>query len=124
MTEPTINQFTDRTIQTSATILNGAALSSEINLVGATLCGLIMPAAWDAASIGFKAASASGGTFVPLYNASGILVSVTVSTSRFVILNAADFAAMQFFKLWSQNGAGTDTNQTADRSITIITRPV
>lgn len=121
--EPTINQFMDLTVQTSATILSGAALSSEINLTGTTLCGLIIPAAWTAAFLGIKAASASGGTFVPVYNEVGTLVSITIAASTCILLNAADFASLQYIKLWSQT-AGVDVNQGANRTLTLLTRPL
>lgn len=121
---PAKEQFQDRPVELTTTIANGTAISSQmIDLVGVTLCGLIIPASWTAAGIGIKAASSATGTFLPVYNEIGTLVSITVNSSSCIILNAADFAGLQYIKLWSQTG-GSDVNQVGDKIITLLTRPI
>lgn len=99
------------------TIANGAALSDAVD-VRAFAGGVVsMPAAWTAASIGFKHAPTVDGTYQPLYDDSGTLVAASAAASRDIVLPDTLFAC-SFVKLWSEN-AGSDANQGAERSIKI-----
>jgi len=107
----------------AAAIANGAALSSAIGMADFDGGMLVTPAAWTAAAIAFKVCDTVDGTFVPLRGASGAVVEITN-----VVTNAAaayplptELSGAQFFKIWSETaGAGTDVNQGAARSLTVI----
>ena len=99
-----------------ATIANGATESSEINLNGKTVCGLIMPSAFTGTTMTFKGARTVGGTFVTLKDTSGTDKSITVGTSRYIILDPADFAGIENLKLVSGSAEG------AARDVYVATR--
>ena len=101
----------------AATIANGAAISSEIDLRGYRTAGIIMPSAWTAASIGIQVSNKSGGTLVPLYDGSGNLVEYTGDVDLAVSLGT-NVAAWDFIKLWSET-SGTGVNQGAAREILV-----
>jgi hypothetical protein len=61
--------------------------------------------------------SADGSTYVPMYDKSGSQYSVTVSTSRGILLPPADFAGWPYIKVVSGSTEGSD------RIITVLTRP-
>ncbi len=104
----------------TATIPAGGALSEEIDVSGFAMGTLYMPAAWDAADIGYLSAPATGGTFLPLYDESGALVQVSGPAASKAYTLPARALAGGYIKLWSQTGAGVDVNQTAARAITLI----
>lgn len=74
-----------------------------------------MPAAWDAADIGFQVAYAVDGIYLPLYDDSGTLVAITPAVDRSYAFPSS-LEGAKYVKLWS-NSAGTDVHQTADRTI-------
>jgi hypothetical protein len=99
------------------TILSGAALSDGV-VFGTYSKGVIhMPAAWTAADIGFYVSSEADGIFQPLYDGANPVVIASPDADRVFPLPAA-LAGALYFMLWS-NTAGADTNQGADRSITV-----
>ena len=101
------------------TIANGAALSNELPMD--TYAGgiIYMPAAWTAASIGFKVAHTGGGTYYPLYDHDGTLVQVATPTANNAYELPPEVYGALHIKLWSQDGAGADTNQGAARAFHI-----
>lgn len=78
-----------------------------------------MPAAWTAASIGFKVAEAADGTFLPLYDDDGNLVQIDSPSVSQAYVAPAPLGAGHFVKLWSQNGSGTNVAQGDDRTLGI-----
>ena len=81
---------------------------------------VIMPSAWTAASIGFKVCDTRDGTFVPYYDEDGTLVqmdSPAVDTCQEV---PAKLFPVHFFKLWSQDGSGSNTAQAAARTLRVM----
>ena len=113
---PLINRHTK--VQT-LTIANGEALSDQFEMKDYAGGQLHMPAAWTAASIGFKVSSSPGGTYLPLYDEGGDLVQIgSPSVDCAYQLPIALYGALHF-KLWSQDGAGADENQGAARSIIV-----
>ncbi|MBP3958343.1 hypothetical protein J8F10_24100 [Gemmata sp. G18] len=102
----------------TATIASGQTTSAEIDLTGADLCGLFMPAAFTGTTIKIQAAPASGGTFVTVQSG-GADYALPVAASKYVpIENLAVVAGLRFIKLVSGSSEG------ADRSITLAVRPV
>ena len=102
-----------------AVIANGAAVSDAIEL--SQFSGMIvqMPAAWTAASIGFKVCNTPDGTFLPLYDDDGLLVQIdSPAVDKAYSAPAPVFAAM-YIQLWSQDGSASATNQGAARTLTV-----
>ena len=100
------------------TIANGAALSEAFNFSGYSWMQIQMPAAWTAASLGFQVSSALGGTYVPLYDASGNLVEVAVAVDQAFAVPSTITSA-SWVKLWSETG-GSGVNQGAARTIIVV----
>lgn len=111
-----------------ATIASGATgLSAAVHLGGpdrgTALVAIQMPATWVAANLTFQAGETQSGTFYNVYAADGTEVVVTASTSRWIILDPADFASVVWIKVRSGTAA-TPVDQTATRTINLITRLV
>jgi len=104
----------------TATIANGASLSGEVDLGGAAILGIHMPAAWTAAVLTFQAAPASGGTFADVYDDLGNEVTLTVDTSRAVgvDLKSGALAPYRFIKIRSGTSAAA-VAQGAERALTL-----
>ena len=77
--------------------------------------GVIMPALWTAASLGFKVSNTSNGTFVALYDQDGVLVQIDSPSAALAYVAPPEVAAWNYVKLWSQDGAASDEAQAADR---------
>ena len=102
------------------TIANGANVSDELDFTEQTMLIVHMPAAWTAASIGFQVATATGGTFQPLYDDLGNLVQIAgppVASRNYQA--PPEIAGCRFIKLWSQNGAGANVAQGAERLLPV-----
>lgn len=100
----------------AATIANGQTKSAAVALIGVSILGIVTPAAIDGTVLTFEV-SADGTTYVPLYDATNVQVSVTIAASRGYYLDPAIFAAWRYAKLVA-------TQSTADRAYTLLTRPV
>lgn len=116
------NAISRTSIAVTTTIVSGAALSGAINSQLFPGGSIIVPAIWTAANIGFKVCDTLGGTFVPLRDQYGGLVQITgiqAAEADAYPLPDALFGCL-FVKLWSCTAAGVDTNQGADRAITVV----
>ncbi len=104
----------------TAVIASGEAESGIIDLTWAAGMGIVTPAALDATTvIGFKVCDSKDGTFQPLYDDTGTLVTVTVDVAAAAAYAAPDGVfAWCYAKLWAQ-AAGADVDQSADRTFTI-----
>lgn len=100
-------------------IANGAALSEAIQFDRYAILCVHMPAAWTAASIGFHVASTETGTYTPLYDRNGALVQIVAPAVDKTYVAPAEITAARWLKLWSQDGAGSGTNQGAARSLVV-----
>ena len=103
----------------SLTIANGEALTEAFDMQIHAGMTILMPAAWTAANIGFKVCDTEDGTFLPLYDDGGLLVEVQAAASKAFSVPAELFGA-SWVKLWSQDGAASDENQGAARTITVL----
>lgn len=102
----------------SATIANGASLSGAVDLTNFVFAGLMMPAAWTAASITFQG-SIDGTTYGDLYNTSGTeytIASANAVASRFIAIDPRDFAGVRYVKVRSGSSAAA-VNQGAARTL-------
>lgn len=84
-------------VTNSVAIASSGTTSAAISTNGLSLVGLLFPTITSTA-VTFTVSSTVGGTYVPLYNASGA-VSYTIASGRWVSINPADFAGVQFFKI-------------------------
>jgi hypothetical protein len=112
-------------MQTDVKIASGESLSTVVDCLYGMPCGIVMPAAWTSAVISFAVApslpSGEPGTFVPLRNSAGGVVSVTVAAETAVSLDPAQFAGFRWLKLRSGTSA-SPVNQAADRTLDVILR--
>lgn len=106
------------------TIPAGAAVSEAVNAQSyfSGTAGLVnIPPAWTAANLGFLVSDAIDGDFTPLRDEAGNLVQVSgiqTAAKTWYALPAAVNGALAM-KLWSCTDAGVNTNQAADRQITL-----
>ncbi len=105
-----------------AVIAINTALSAALNVSGATVIGIAMPAAWTAANLTFQA-SVDGSTYNDVYDDAGAEYTVTAAAARYIILDPADFAGFRFLKIRSGT-TGTPVNQVAARTLVLNARPV
>ncbi len=109
-----------------ATIANGASLSDGVNLRGAVLVGVRMPAVWDAAVLTFQV-SMDNVTYLNAYSSAAAEHTVTVSAiSTHIWVAPTDFAGYRWLKVRSGTAA-VAVNQTtgADpRLLELITRGI
>ena len=105
----------------AAVIASGGSLSPAVNLQGLHLCGIRMPAGWDAADITFQVSYDDGATFRDLYDVSGE-VSIPVAANRHVVLELARFVGIGGWIKVRSGTAGAPVNQTANRSVELVTR--
>lgn len=104
----------------SLTIAQSAALSDELEFTEEWETLVIhMPAAWTTASMGFKTASATSGTFQALYDDNAALLQIDGPSASKDYRAPSGIDAAGYLKLWSQNGSGVDTTQGAARTIVV-----
>ena len=116
---PSKNNFRSLIVSdATATIAASGTTSAEIDLSGATLCGIYIPASFTGTSIAFQASSTSGGTFVSVRDGAGSALSKTVAAGQYIKLDPADFAGVRFLKIVSGSTEG------AERILTLAARPV
>lgn len=106
-----------------ARIAAGTSLSTVVDLNGAMIGGILVPAAWTAAAITFQA-SIDGSNFFDVFDSAGAettIASANVVASRFVLMDIRDFAGVRFLRLRSGTAA-VPVNQAADRVLRLPLR--
>ena len=101
----------------TATILGGGEYSTEIDLEGFKEMAIAMPASWKTATLSVLAASATGGTFNPVYDSDGTKLTLSVDANRVISLTAAEASllkALRFIKFQAS------VTQPATRVLTIL----
>jgi len=109
--------FRRDTSDLTATIASGANLSDAIDFQAFSVLVVHMPAAWTAASIGFKVSNTQDGTYQAAYDDNGALLQIDSPAASKSYVSPAQLSACHWVKLWSQDGAGANTNQAAARSL-------
>jgi hypothetical protein len=108
-----------------ATIANGEAESEALNM-GEMAGGYVhFPAAWTDANLGFKVSPTEDGDYVPLLDDLGspLQISGIVTDESLAYALPDGLYSASYFKLWSKSttiATQTDTNQGAERSLTIV----
>lgn len=97
----------------TVTIASGQTVSGAVSLGGASLVGIITPAALTGTTLTFQA-SADGTTYVPVYTTAGVAASVTVAASRYTAVPPTTIPGAPYLKVVSGSAEG------ADRTITLV----
>lgn len=99
-------------------IASGQSLSGVVDLRGWTITAIEVPSSWTAANITLAASATEGGTFVPVYDASGTELEVTAAASRFIVVAPDATRAIEFVKIRSGTSSA-GVNQAGDRVLTL-----
>lgn len=108
-------------VQTSVLIASGASLSAAVPIGDHVPVGIAMPSGWDAAGLTFQVSSDGGTTWNELYDSSGNETTLTVALGRYIPLDPTVWIGINHIKIRSGTAASA-VNQTADRSLTLISR--
>lgn len=108
----------------SVTIPNGTAVSEMFATQGRALVGILLPAAWTAAAIGFKTClSGNVSDLVPVYSSGGTPMTSLANASTFIAFPTSDAIFSAFLQLASVTAdTTTGVNQGADRTIVLLFR--
>jgi len=123
-----MGQSTDAFARTTVTITSGQSVSELVNLEAKQLLGIgvVVPATWTAADIGFEVSSDGGSTWIPVYNAEGervLITGIDISAQRLYIAPAEAWVigAFKHVRLVSLNtSTGAAVNQGAGRSLVFV----
>lgn len=108
--------------QITATVPNGQAITASIDLKDQPILAIRMPASWTTANITFQS-SQNGTDWLDVYNMFGDEFTVTAAAGRVIVMSPFDFQWGRYIKIRSGT-TGTPVNQSADRTIILITRRV
>src|SRR5689334_17085498 len=92
-------QLIDRT--EAVTITSGQQVSAAIDLLGMTVIGLRIPAAFTGTSITIQESATIGGTYNDVYGSDGALLSISASASRTILFAPSALVGIEFLKLKS-----------------------
>ena len=106
----------------TATIPASGSLSAEVALGQKTLVGIIMPAAWTAASLTFQA-TPDDINFSELYDGAGNVVTITAAAGQFLQIDPTKWRGITGIKVRSGTVA-SPVVQAASAVITLVTRTV
>lgn len=98
---------TGQVVYPGVSIASGGTTSATVSTSGMQLVGCQIPALFTGTSISFTAATTKSAAFQELDNSSG-KVSYTVAQGKFISINPADFAAVQYFKIVSNSSEGAN----------------
>lgn len=102
------------------TIVDGASLSSAVNLRGRVITGIFIPASWTTASITFQACSSADGTFVDVYDTAGAELTLSAAaSSTYVSIDIGSLYGINFLKVRSGTTA-TPVTQSGDITLELM----
>ena len=116
MNQPSVTSVT-------ATIASGGSSSDNIFTGGLPICGIIMPAAWDAADLTFQASCDVAANVANVYDKDGLELDIKTAAGSFITIDPSYFAGVRFIKVRSGTSV-TPVNQSATRSIVLAIRTV
>jgi len=105
----------------TVTIPSGAAVSDVIATNGMSLVAILCPAAWTAAVLRANA-GLTAAAMAPVIGRDGAAQDITVTASAYVPFPLTDAVFGPFLQLRSCDVNGTDVNQAADRTFTLLFR--
>jgi hypothetical protein len=103
----------------TASIANGASLSGPVPIGAQVITGIVMPAAWTAASLTFQVSVDDGVTWSDLYDATGTEVTFLTAAGRFVAVDPSLWLGVSHVKVRSGTG-GAAVNQGGARAIQLV----
>ncbi len=100
----------------TATIAISQTDSDEVDLMAGAVVGIIMPTAWDAATMRWECSATSGGAFLETFNGDDVRIEITVTAGRHYDLTSGGHTVggCRFLKVISS------ATQTAERAIILI----
>lgn len=110
-----------RTNTLNFTIANGESLSAALQANALMGEAVIMPAAWTAAGLSFAACETEAGTYLPLVDATGTEITLTVAASQRIVLPLGLVRSHNWLKLRSGTSAAA-VNQGGARTLTLLLR--
>ncbi len=102
---------------TNVTIASGQTESSEADLGGTTLVGILL-ATMTSTAMTFKAALTGGGTSVIMKDGAGNSISKTIASNQFIAIDPTLFRGARFLKVVGGSAEG------ADRTVTLVSKPI
>jgi hypothetical protein len=107
---PTIQNYLSRLCDNGATISAGQTVSNIVNVYGASLLALIIPAGFTSATLTFNA-SMDGINFYSMVDAyTGNPIQLVSSASTFARIFPTDFVGVQAFKIVSSVTQASEVN--------------
>lgn len=113
----TKNTFQALFVPIPVVISSGGTVSAAADLVGTSICGLSLPAAFTGTAVSFQT-SADNSTWQALYDNTNTLISATVTQARNYSLNPANFAGWRYVK------AVSNATEGGARTVTLVCRQV
>lgn len=113
-----VKATTKRVQDETVTIASGQTTSGEYDLLGNTLVGFHLPAAFTGTAITFTASKSSGGTFQAVKDGAGSTYTLTVAQGQYIPVDPVKMLGVRFIKFVSGSTEG------ADRVITPISMPI
>jgi hypothetical protein len=110
-----------RTNTLAFAIAGGASLSDAQQLNGLFVEHIDMPGTWSAAGLSFAVSETEAGTYVPLVDALGVEITLTVAASQRVMLPLGTVRGHAWIKLRSGTSAAVVT-QGGARTLTALCR--
>lgn len=100
------------------TIASGETVSNAVQVLQYKVFALKIPAAFDSTAISFQGSEKPDGDFFDVYDQAGNQISITVSTSRVIGLDAAalEVAAIPYLKIVS------NSSESADRTVLLMAK--
>ena len=119
-----IKGFPHNLRQEEVTIAAGASVSEMIATQGEAIVGIIMPAAWTAADIGYAAcASGNPGDLLPVMDSGGNYITTICAASKFIAFPQTDAIFAPFIQVSSvQTKTATGVTQSVAAVIQLILR--
>lgn len=103
------------------TIASGASASGILDLRGASVRRLLLPATLQGTHLIFKHAAREGGTMLSAYDAAGTLIAIPFTQGTAVELGEGFCnGAYQFQLVTASSSSGTAQTQSADRVIQAV----
>jgi len=106
----------------TVTIPAGASKADAVWTQGRALVGIIMPAGWDAAQVGFEIGVAATGTFVTAVDNTGNYEQAKGAASVAITFPTTDALFGPYLIAKSVDASNAAVNQSAARTLTLILR--
>lgn len=106
---------------TSVKIPSGQSQSGIVELWNDAIVAIHFPTGWTATSVTLLAAVTAKGPFLPVYDASGVELTITAAADRVVAVDRAATRGLAHVKLRAGTAAAP-VNVSADRTLRLMLR--